>query len=241
MTKVYARQVPPEFQSPTVFWDDESFPEDIAVFGNTHYKEHIPDVVKRVRKVLEQGDLAEIVEDFKNGTRNVLDYYNYDNVTQAINDYLWPVNREKYSTKDISKLKDYITRYGWLSEDDDILAGVLSIVAGEKWEHGVICGSCQGDWNDIFYPVDKWDDKRLERFEAEYWNMGSEWVIIDDYTFDPDTQDIDELDGGSFYAVGQNIDAIKKEIAEYIGCDPADVVLYAFEKWLKIPHYKVGE
>lgn len=41
--KIYAKQVPPEYQESPLFLGDEFFPDDIAVCGNRDYMEHCPE------------------------------------------------------------------------------------------------------------------------------------------------------------------------------------------------------
>ena len=53
--KIYARQIPPEYQESPLFLGAEFFPDDIAVYGNRDYKEHIPAVFERIRGALETG------------------------------------------------------------------------------------------------------------------------------------------------------------------------------------------
>lgn len=59
--KVYAKQVPPEFQESPLFIP-ECFPENIAVCGNRDFISHKPEVFERVQSVLEQRELAEVLE-----------------------------------------------------------------------------------------------------------------------------------------------------------------------------------
>lgn len=232
--KIYAKQVAPEYQESPLFLDD-FFPDDIAVCGNRDFKERCPEVFQRVREVLENGELAEALEDVKTGG-----YYSewYKNATQAINDLL-PADKAKYSTKDIHELKRLVTEYAECSrsDEDSILCAVLSIVTGETWDYKQICGCCQGDWNNIFYPVDKWSVEALNAFEVEYFNTGTEW-IVDDGEFDPENDSPLNINGCSTYCTEWNEDGIKREIADAFGGSPEDVVLYAFEGWSKIPNYR---
>ena len=54
--KIYAKQVPPEYQESPLFLGDEFFPDDIAVCGNRDYMEHCPEVFERVYTVLSAGE-----------------------------------------------------------------------------------------------------------------------------------------------------------------------------------------
>ena len=109
-----------------------------------------------------------------------------------------------------------------------IIAESLSIVTGQKWEYREISGSCQSEWNYIYYRPKEWTEKALEYFEVEYFNTGDEWRIEDE----------EGDDFGSVYTHEWNDDEQKREIAENIGVDPGDVTLYLFDGWTKTAKYK---
>lgn len=167
--KIYAHQVQPEYQESPIL--DGCFPDNIAVCGNRDFASHIPEVFDTVKTVLEDGELADILENV-----NELQQW-YKNATKAIIDYL--PSKSKYSTNAIHTLKNLIIEYSTChrSAEDEILCKVLSIVTGKKWAHGIIRGYCQSDWQDIYYPVDEWNKEALTRFEIEYFNTGTEWVV----------------------------------------------------------------
>lgn len=220
--KIYAKQINPAYQESPLFYDD-IFPNDIAVCGNREYIEHCPEVFNLVYSVLSEGELAELLEN-KNGWKNW-----YKNITEAITDYL-PPEKEKYSTKDIGALKRLVLQYAECPsrEENSILCAVLSIVTGRKWDYKMICGCVQSEWNYIYYPVDEWSKAALEAFETEYFNTGSEW-IVDEGDFNPDEDNIEEISGYSVYCVSWNDEGIKKEIADSVGVDIDDVILFPFE------------
>lgn len=220
--KIYARQISPEYQESPLFYDN-MFPNDIAVCGNREYIEHCPEVFNLVYSVLSEGELAELLEN-KNGWKNW-----YKNITEAITDYL-PPEKEKYSTKDIGALKRLVLQYVQCPsrEEDSILCAVLSIVTGRKWDCRMICGCVQSEWNYIYYPVVEWSEAALKAFEAEYFNTGSEW-IIDEGDFNPDEDNPDEISGYSIYCTSWNDEGIKQEIADSVGVNIDDVILFPFE------------
>lgn len=84
--KIYARQISPEYQESPLFMGEEFLPDNIAVCGNRHYHSHKPELFENVQNVLEQGELAEVLEYPKNWA----DWYK--NATQAITEYLPPTN-----------------------------------------------------------------------------------------------------------------------------------------------------
>lgn len=225
--KVYARQIPLECQESTLFLGDEFWPEDITVAGNPDYKEHWNEDFRKVYDVLKCGELADILDDFERYGGSEW----YKSRTAAIMDNLPPVGRERYSTKNIKELCNLIPEYGYGRrrgrDDDDVLCDVASIVLGEKYAHRQISGCCQGDWNYVYYPVDKWDRKALEYFETEYFNTGTEWTV-DEGEKEPD--DPEDICGWSIYCHEWNTEGMRKEIADAAGCAPEDVVMYAISR-----------
>ena len=68
----------------------------------------------------------------------------------------------------------------------------------------------------------------LEAFEIEYFNTGSEW-IVDEGDFNPDEDNPEEISGYSIYCTSWNDEGIKQEIADSVGVDIDDVILFPFE------------
>lgn len=147
--KVYARQIAPEYQESPLFMGDEFFPDNIAVCGNRDYHSHKSELFENVQNVLEQGELAEILEYPKNWA----DWYK--NATQAITEYLPPTNGKKYSTNAIHALRCLVLDYSCCacSKEDEILCKVLSIVDGRPWDWSTIRGSCQMEWQWYSIPL----------------------------------------------------------------------------------------
>lgn len=228
--KVYAKQVPPEYQESPLFLGDDFFPDDIAVCGNCDYTEHCPEVFERVYNVLSAGELAEVLED-RNGWKDW-----YKNITEAITEYL-PPEKAKYSTKDIGKLKKLVLQYAECSsrEEYSILCAVLSVVTGQEWSCKIIRGCCQSDWNYIYYPVANWSRDALSTFETEYFNTGTEWIVHDGDSLPESPEDIN---GYSIYCHSWNEDGIAKEIADSAGGRPEDVRLWAFDGYMQSPKYR---
>ena len=127
------------------------------------------------------------------------------------------------------RLKDLCNKYYTQGANNEaIISEALSIVTGQKWEYRQISGSCQSDWNYIYYRPDEWKEKALEYLEIEYFNMGDEWRIEDE----------EGNEFGSGYTHEWSDDEKKREIAENIGVDPGDVTLYLFDGWTKTAKYK---
>lgn len=101
----------------------------------------------------------------------------------------------------------------------------LHLVTGKRYEKRTIRGSCQGDWQYVYYPVADYTREALDILETEYFNTGTEWII------DPDGDNV------SVYAHGWNNDQIRAELAAAVGVKPEDIILQAFTGWKRTPEY----
>lgn len=230
--KIYARQIPPEYQESPLSYDEEVY-NYVSVCGNRECNEHFQPVFKRVYDALDNGELSEALEDVKNKSG----YYSfYRNVTEAINDLL-PAEKEKYSTKDINAIKKLVEEFDSCKsyEAYDILCEVLEVVTGNEWDYRTIKGCCQSDWNRAFYQVKDWPDG-LNDFEMEYFNLGSEWMVHDE-DFEPENPE--DISGYTVYCHSYSDDGIKAEIMESMGVSEAEVILYEFDGYRQTAKYKI--
>lgn len=221
--KIYARQIPPEYQESPLFLGDESFPDNIAVYGNRDYNAHMPDFFKRVFDALYNGDLLEAWEDINDGGRGY--YYNW---ASALVMLVPPEGRDAYTREERKhKWPDVARRYynacRGSFEEDQALCDALELVTGKAWATGAIRGCCQGDWQNICYPVEEWNRESLDAFEAEYFNTGTEWIVHDG---DDVPEGPEDINGFSVYCYGWRGDDIRAEIANAYGAPGAEVVLY---------------
>lgn len=216
--KIYAKQVPPEYQeSPLFVFDD--WPENVYVFGNRYYNQHAENL-EDIRRALE--DIAGEWENLNNHCRGY-----YTSWIDALND-LFPARDDgrEYNRAERLELARLAREYCECSSsaENDILCAALELITGTEYAAATIRGCCQGDWQEIIYPAE-YGRAWLEAFETEYFNTGTEWII------DPDG------DAYSIYCTGWNNDLIRAEIADAHGCDPGDVVLLEFTGWSKTAEY----
>lgn len=247
MCKVYARQVNPEYQDAHLFyissksrewvWEDEYY-KDIAFMPLRGYYDTMPAAVERVRDVLETGELADVLDDIQRGPG----YWGYDaydgRITRALADYLpaEKANGKGYSTREVKRLGELVSEYGMYSKDETrILCAVLSIMTGRVWDWREIRGCCQGDWREIVFPVDQYDDDDIKRLESEYFNTGTEWIIHDS---NDEPKSAEDIDGYSVYCHRWGLDSIRQEIAEHAGCTPEDVEMYKYSGSHCVDEYK---
>ena len=234
---IYARQGNPEYQESPLYLLPDCFPDNIAVCGNRDYEERLSEVFERVRKVLEEEELDDAIHDItKHRGGYWCDYYK--NVTEVINDLL-PPEKGKYSTQDIHALKMFVNKYpeSRSYEKEDIICSVLSIVTKRDWDHRTIRGVTQSDWNEIYYPVNEWNDKKLDNFETMYWNTGSEWCIHDG---DAEPETPEDIEGYWIYCCSWNEEGVRKEIANACGVSESDVVMYKYVGERYMPIYELA-
>ena len=220
--RVYAKQVPPEYQESPLFMED--WPEDVYVFGNRSYNQHA-ERLEEIRAALQE--LADIWEDLTSGAPQY--YYSW---IDALNDILPPdYERGEYTRAERLQLAKLAAQFEWCGSgaENDILCDVLELITGRQWENNTIRGCCQGDWQEIIYPAE-YGRAWLEEFETEYFNTGEEWRINEG---DPDSGD-----NYYFYSHGWNDDLIRQEIAEAAGVNPGDVVLFKFTGWSRSASYE---
>lgn len=234
MSKVYARQINPEYQEPQLFfisakdhawhWEDDYY-AGLAVMPLRGYYDYMPDVVRRVYDTLHDGELADVLDDIQRGPG----YWGYDQYdgsrTKAISDYLpaEKANGKRYATREIKRLSEIIS--GAYDPDTDDLCAVLSIVTGQGWTSRQITGCCQGDWREIVYPVEKYDKEAIEILECEYFNLGTEWMVHDS---DEAPECPEDISGWCIYCHGWNDDAVRAEIADAAGCNPEELTMYKY-------------
>ena len=245
ITMIYARQIPPEYQESPLYFNDLCFPQDIAVFGNRDFNEHIPGFFEDIKNELDNATLADDLDsiDVKNNGGSS-QYCYYKSYRECINDCIPPHNRDPYTDNEIQTLRKLINDYQYAPQgsntEKEMLCKIISIVTGQTWDYTCIRGCVQSDWNYIYYP-DTWTDDMVKRFEVEYFNMGTEWEVhcVDD-TESEIPNDPEEIQGYWCYCHSCDDQEIKKEICEIDGreSDPEMVVLYAFDGYIKTPKYR---
>lgn len=226
--RIYAKQVPPEYQESPLFRTAYDYPEKVYVFGNSHYINRDEDL-QRIRRGLEEAASA-------------LDYMEegrpyYTSWEDALNCLLEPwEDRGPYTRAERKQWMELCRRFETCKshEENDILCDALELISGEMWEYSTIRGCCQGDWQEVIYPA-LYGHRWLKYFEMEYFNTGSEWIIHDE---DAAPETPEDISGYSIYCYGWNNDLIRAEIAEAIGEKPENITLYSFNGWSRSASYE---
>lgn len=227
-TKIYARQVPPEYQESPLFWNNDINAE---IFGNRDYKGFTSTLFDSLEGILD--DLYHEWEEIQAGRRW---YRSYDTWIEALAGIAPPQGRPEYTREERKNawpklLKEYVSARDY----NPIWCRALGLITGRAWDFCTLRGCCQGDWQYCIYPADEWDGASLERLESEYFNTGSEWIVHDDENAPDGPEDIN---GYSVYCTGWNDDQIRQEIADAAGGQAADVKLYKFRDFRRVAEWE---
>lgn len=216
---ITAKQVPPEEQMSPLL-EDGMFPDNIAVFGNRDFQGHIPENVQRVVDAFNTDYIYSALEDTDFATPED---------KELLEENLPPRGREHYSQKEADALKKIIFDESYYYGQEKYLCAALGIIENREWDYKEIHGSCQGDWNKVFYPTDEWSKNQIDCFAADYFNEGSEWLI----------QDYPEKGDGyiSLYCYSYDPAGIREEIANCLDEKPEEIKLEIFDRYKKIPLY----
>ena len=226
--KYYARQIAPECQESPLFYD-EIDTDYINITGNRSYNEHVSLLFENVRDVLEHGTIENEWHDIQHGESC------YDTWADVLNDIIPPQGRGEYTRAERLRIPEIASDYYYGLGDNQCICDLLEIVTGKEWECRILRGCCQGDWVYAFFPADAWTLETPKAFETEYFNTGTEWEIHDGEEAPEDPADIS---GYSVYCVSWNEAGQRQEIADAIGCDPSDVIMYEFTGYARTACYK---
>lgn len=207
---IQARQVPPEYQDPLI---DFSIFSELILDGNRNYSSRTTKAYDSVNR----------------GLLNDLEYIFYsEDITEKryiILKSFPPIGRDDYSEDEIDKMLRILDCDNIIvSSKEYITVSLLSIVSGIEYDYAIIHGSCQGEWQSIYYPK-TWGDDFVEKFECEYFNEGSEWIIDDNY---------------SCYLHSWDEDDMRQELAEITGESVDNIVMFFFDGWERTAKYRAG-
>lgn len=225
--KLYAMQIPVEHQeSPFEIYGKDDLYEDTIITGNSRMNEYT---------TKEYDMLMSNYEWLWDEYHAEEQYKEYENFVDALNSIMPKTNGNLYSDDEI---------YTWefiLSKNDDIynmekyfIADLLMLITDTDYLYAQISGCVQREWQGVFYPIGQVD---IEKLEADYFNTGTEWRIIES---DEDYEDEDELpteDANYVYCYGYNDDMIKQELSEDSGISVEDIVLFKYEGYIQMPKY----
>lgn len=227
--KYYARQIAPEYQeSPLdMFGIDTDY---INITGNRDYTERVSLLFENVRDALILGDILEEWEAINNHGRSL--YYAW---ADALRDIIPPSGRGKYTRAERLRIPEIAREYYYGADENECITELLGIVTGQPWEWSTLRGCCQRDCVSAFYPASAWTRETLYAFKTEYFNTGTEWEIHDG---DEEPAAPDEIHGYSVYCTSWSEAGQRQEIADAIGCEPSNVIMYEFTGYTRTACYK---
>lgn len=209
--KVYARQVPPEYQeSPLQMYDE--YPENTFIFGNRDFIGHRADEIEEIYNALEQ--LADDL-DFSPEDAHFL--------PKADGSEYTPEEREQLAH--LAKEYAGIISGKWRG-DRECARDALALIHGEAFVFKGLRGSCQGEWQWCIYPA-AYGDSFRDTLAAEYFNTGTEWII---HEGDDAPEEPEDVDGCAMYCTSYDPRA---EIADAHGVQPEEVQLYEFDGYTR--------
>lgn len=241
MSKVYARQMNPEYQHCDIFEEEWSGYNGICIFGNESLmefdcSERCADAlgdnrsIKALYDVIENGDIEERIMRINDGTESW-----YDNTRECIIDLL-PYASELLTDEEIDLICEDIISFSELrrGEKYNSICEIMLILTKNDYDWKRINGCAQGDCNYVFYPKNRFGEDDISRIECEYFNLGTAWDVDED---SENVESADDVNGCYYYAHETDDDKIKLEIAESVGCNAEDVVLFKWDGYIRIPKY----
>lgn len=210
-----AKQVPPEYQDPNIDWDYEEI-ANMALDGNKDFHSHYCSEYKNVVDLIEDEDGWVF-----NTDDELLEYMNYH----------LPRNGKLSlaEARIIFLVLDQLNN-GRIDFDTAVVR-ILNVYTDNEWDCTTIKGSCQGDWQKLYYMKSAFDYDSIKKLESAYFNLGTEWEI---YEIIDDEENITN----NIYCYGWSMEEIRQEIADELGCKPDEVKLLRFDGFERVPKYK---
>lgn len=142
--KVYAKQVPWEYQESPLFLGDGFWPDNIIVTGNDRYNGRTTEAWERLANV---EDAADAIEDLKE--QGV--WSGWNTVTQILDCLLYRDDGKGYNTRQVHAWKKLLENW---QDTDREKALALELITGIEYDWHEIHGTCQGEWQTLFHPAD---------------------------------------------------------------------------------------
>lgn len=214
--KIYARQVPPEYQESPLQLCDEA-PENVYVFGNRDYI----------------GIRADEISDIYNALEELADDLDFSPDDAH---FIEKADGSDYTPEEWKKLARLAREYAGIisgkgRSDRECASDALALIHGEPFVFKGLRGCCQGEWQWCIYPASYGDSFR-DTLAAEYFNTGTEWII---HEGDDAPEEPEDVDGCSMYCTSYDPRA---EIADAHGVQPEEVRLYEFDGYTRRATWK---
>lgn len=136
---------------------------------------------------------------------------------------------EKKAEEERKNLIKKETLDSWDEDEERIVLKALDLYYGGNWDSEQIRGCCQGDWALVYFDSSEWSKESIEALEIEYFNLGEEWVCSCTPITDEEAKEATEEDTTDevwVYVYSWNEESKRKEIADAIGCNENEVVMF---------------
>ena len=222
--KLFARIAPPDYIDMECYFDmkEEVSQGFLNVLGLDRYTASYfsPDWENLSEK------LSTAVYYLENLTENDVNFYS--RALDVLDDYFpgWNGDKKK-SSRLIHEWKEAIFDC-YDKMEGDAACRLLTLWTGKKHVWRAICGCCQGDYAEIYFPTSgngDEDDKYTKMISAYYFGSGAEIEIHDG---ENEPENADEISGYWDYipVPYPNETEIKSYLSEQTGIEPENIVLY---------------
>ena len=225
--KLYAMQVPVESQeSPFDTYGKNDLYEDAIITGNTSFREYTTESYYMFIK-----NYDELWSEY----HRYEDDKQYESFEDAVNLIMLKDTGEPYSEKELKRWEEILNKYDdWYNMDKITIAECLYMITDMEYHYKTIRGSVQSEWQGVFY-TEQIDIKKLE---ADYFNLGTEWCVIESEEDYDDAEDLPSEVMNYIYCYGYNNDIIKSELSEISGVPVENITLFEHQGYIHKPVYK---
>lgn len=154
-------------------------------------------------------------------------YRTYNTITEVLNNLLFREDGKKWNTRQAHAWKEILD--SWNENDEEIVLKALDFYYGGDWDSKQIYGCSQGDWALVYFDSCKWSKESIKALEIEYFNLGEEWICSCTPMTDEEAEEATEediIDGVWVYVYSWDEEDKRKEIADVIGCNENEVVMF---------------
>lgn len=220
--KIIAREVAPGAVDFRFYFDDDG----LKSAGGENCAVYIPRIGRGY-----MGFNADEYEGIVTDAENIIDEYNNGSTITAACEYALNGNdfeRIRNNTHKLHALKKWAENAN--TNDAGDIAEYLTITTGEPWTTRNFTGYCQGDYCTVVYCTAHHSAEGINEIGNFWLGCGTEFIIDDC--------------GGYFvldtirWREGEHLRTL---LAEYAGCDPADLEIYLYDGSHTVDDYKIME
>lgn len=156
-------------------------------------------------------------------------YRTYDTITEILNNLLCREDDKRWNTRQVHAWKEILD--SWDEDEEGIVLKALDLYYGGNWDSKQISGCCQGDWALIYFDSSEWPEESIKALEIEYFNLGEEWICSCTPMTDEEAEEATEEDTTDevwVYVYSWDEEGKRKEIAEAIGCNEGEVIMFEY-------------